>query len=256
MGNTLTFTPEFLAMLSKETRANIPVSDEYSEYKTNGVKKATKADSIRNYADFITMSEYFLNKKQWRNYALWVIGISAGLRMSDLRKFKFRHFYDDDWNFRKRILVKEQKTEKINNVLITESMKKALNIYLENQTDFLVTGDTYLFKTREANTPITLPQYWRILKAAAEKTGIAPEVHISTHTMRHTFANIVAVCDKTHIDADSITKIQGLLNHSSPTVTMKYMDVLRQYYDRCRITVSDFCLGKTEQKELKLNIVI
>ena len=47
-----------------------------------------------------------------------------------------------------------------------------------------------------------------------------------------------------------ITKVQGALNHTDQRVTMRYLGTFRDMYDRARVTVSDFVLGKTDVNEL------
>ena len=89
---------------------------------------------------------------------------------------------------------------------------------------------------------------WRILSSAGKAVGLP--IVIGSHTMRKSFANIAACVDKSCIDMNSITKIQGLLNHSDQRVTMKYLGAYQEMFDRARIAVSDFVLGKTDVNEL------
>ncbi|MBR3964749.1 MAG: radical SAM protein [Clostridia bacterium] len=49
---------------------------------------------------------------------------------------------------------------------------------------------------------------------------------------------------------NAITKVQGLLNHGDQRVTMKYLGSYQEMYDRARIAVSDFVLGKTDVNEI------
>ena len=63
-------------------------------------------------------------------------------------------------------------------------------------------------------------------------------------------ANIAACVDKSNIDMNSITKIQGLLNHSDQRVTMRYLGTYQKMFDNARKAVSDFVLGKTNVHEL------
>ena len=70
------------------------------------------------------------------------------------------------------------------------------------------------------------------------------------HTMRKSFANIAACVDKSSIDMNAITKIQGLLNHSDQRVTMRYLGSYQQMFDKARKSVSDFVLGKTDVHEI------
>lgn len=47
-----------------------------------------------------------------------------------------------------------------------------------------------------------------------------------------------------------ITKIQGLLNHSNQQTTLRYLGKFAEMYDRARVSVSDFIMGKTDIHEL------
>lgn len=77
-----------------------------------------------------------------------------------------------------------------------------------------------------------------------------PPALLGSHTMRKSFANIAACVDKSSIDMNAITKIQGLLNHSDQRVTMRYLGTYQQMFDRARESVSDFVLGKTDIHEI------
>ena len=49
---------------------------------------------------------------------------------------------------------------------------------------------------------------------------------------------------------NAITKVQGLLNHSDQRVTMTYLGSYQEMFDRARVAVSDFVLGKTDVNEI------
>ena len=68
--------------------------------------------------------------------------------------------------------------------------------------------------------------------------------------MRKSFANIAACVDKSTIDMNAITKIQGLLNHSDQRVTMRYLGTYQDMFDRARVAVSEFVLGRTDVHQL------
>ena len=91
---------------------------------------------------------------------------------------------------------------------------------------------------------------WKILSDAGKALSLP--IVIGSHTMRKSFANIAACADKAVIDMNAVTKIQGLLNHSDQKVTMRYLGTFQDMYDRARIAVSDFVLGKTDIHELKV----
>ena len=63
---------------------------------TPKVKKTKKnvahaADPVRSLDDIRAIQNYFLNKNQIRNYALFTVGICSGLRVSDLFALKLYH---------------------------------------------------------------------------------------------------------------------------------------------------------------------
>lgn len=215
----------------------------YSEYKSDGKLKAHAADAIRSYSDFKAMQDYFLAKNSIRDWMMWTVGVSLGLRISDLLSLKWRNVIEDDKiTIKKRIEIYEKKTGKMNNLLITEAVKKAISRYLV-AIKYKFDLDGYLFASKKTGGKMYEEHGWRILSRAGRDLGL-PLV-IGSHTMRKSFANIAACVDKSTVDMNSITKVQGLLNHSDQRVTMRYLGTYQEMYDRARVAVSDFVLGKT-----------
>ena len=232
----------------RKQRDVTPETQTYNPVKSNGVTKATAAESIRSYTDFKMMQDYFLDKHRVRDWALWTVGVSLGLRISDLLSLKFENVLEKDGKtFRPRIKIYEIKTGKLNDILITESVVDALTKYCEAikwQFDL----NDYIFFSHKTGGKMYEEHGWRIINQAGKDLRLP--IHISSHTMRKSFANIVACMDTSIIDMNSITKIQGLLNHSSQASTMKYLGVYKDMYDKARIVVSNFVLGKYKKDDL------
>ncbi len=228
---------------------------EYSVLKSNGFKKAQAAEPIRSYDDFVKMQQYFLTNKsnrrnKIRDWAIWTIGVSLGLRVSDLFRIKMKYILNDDKKtFRKRLIVFEKKTDKLNNCLITESVIDAVTKYLDS-IDWKFELDDYLFQSQKTNGKLCEEYGWKIISDAGKALNFP--FNVGSHTMRKSFANIAACLDTSTIDMNAITKIQGLLNHSSQEVTMRYLNTFQDMYDRARVAVSDFVLGKTNVNELRV----
>ena len=74
---------------------------------------------------FASIQDYFLEHDRIRDWALWTIGVSLGLRISDLLSLKIGNLLNNDRTFRSRLYVTEQKTSKLNNCLITPSVVNA-----------------------------------------------------------------------------------------------------------------------------------
>lgn len=234
----------------RRTKAEIEAEEgqlKYSKYKSNGMPKAQKAEPIRSYKDFALIQNYFIENGKIRDWALWTVGVSLGLRVSDLLNLKFGDLIDEHKNFYERIYLIEKKTSKAHNCLITE----AVRVTLEKYFDFLnwqFSLDDYLFQSEKTKSKMSEEHGWRILSNAGKALNIP--VNIGSHTMRKTFANIAACVDKSSIDMNAIAKIQGLLNHSDQRVTMKYLDTYQLMFDKARMAVSDFVLGNTDVDEL------
>lgn len=238
-------------VLKKKTRKRREVSPDtnaYSDFKSDGKRKPHAADSIRSYDDYHAIEQYYLDRGQIRDWAMWTIGVSLGLRISDLLSLKFGHLIDTDKKtIKPRIQIYEQKTGKLNNCLVTESVKLALERYLESiKREFDLDG--YLFPSKKTKGKMYEECGWRILSSAGKALNL-PLV-IGSHTMRKSFANIAACVDKSCIDMNAITKVQGLLNHGDQRVTMTYLGTYQEMFDRARMAVSDFVLGKTGVNEI------
>lgn len=236
------------AKKTRKKREVTPDTNAYSDFKSDGKRKPHAADSIRSYDDFYAIQKYYLDRQNIRDWAMWTIGVSLGLRISDLLSLKFGHLIDKDKEtIKPRIQIYEQKTGKLNNCLVTESVEYALKKYLESVNyDFDLDG--YLFPSKKTKGKMYEECGWRILSNAGKALGL-PLV-IGSHTMRKSFANIAACVDKSCVDMNAVTKIQGLLNHGDQKVTMKYLGTYQDMYDRARVAVSDFVLGKSEVNEI------
>ena len=236
----------------KNDRENHPnrihSGEEYSEYKSNGVRKPHAAQSIRSYSDFKAMQDYFLDSGRIRDYALWTVGVCLGLRISDLLSLKIRNVLMDDLRtFRDRIKLYEKKTGKAQNCLLTEGATEALRRYFES-IKYQFDEDDFVFASKKTGGKMYEEYGWKIISDAGKACGLP--INVGSHTMRKSFANIAACADSCSIDMNAITKIQGLLNHGDQKTTMKYLGSYQLMFDKARIAVSDFVLGRTGIEEL------
>lgn len=87
-----------------------------------------------------------------------------------------------------------------------------------------------LFPSRKGGKAISRVQAYRILNDAARHIGITDA--IGTHTLRKTFGYHAyqSGCD--------ITRIQRLLNHSAPSITLSYIGITKDELDAVYIAKS------------------
>lgn len=168
-----------------------------------------------------------LKSNNIRDFALFTLGINSGLRISDLLKLKISDILDEKNRVKDRISIREQKTGKAKAFPVGETTKKALREYL---VSCVYTLDAPLFPSRKGKAPLTRQQAYRILNAAARTIGIKDE--IGTHTLRKTFGY------HAHKSGVDITVIQKLFNHSSPSVTLRYIGITQEELDDVYLTLN------------------
>lgn len=154
----------------------------------------------------------YLRVRSERNYLLFEFGISTGLRISDILKFRVRDFRDRNGKMKEYFRINEQKTDKVKMMQIPKDLKGLIKDYVKDKKDY-----EFLFKSRNGiNKPITRQQAYRILSDAASVFGIDK---IGCHTLRKTFG--FHIYQKTKDAAG----IMSLLNHSSISETLRYIGI-------------------------------
>lgn len=162
----------------------------------------------------INAIKLYLKKQNLRNYLLFVLGVNSGLRISDLLSLTVNDVKEKD-----RVILREKKTGKPKDFPLSNTCKSAIQEYFGNAK----VESRWLFKSRKGNYPISRIQAYRIINKAARAIGLNDP--IGTHTMRKTFGYWA------HKDGADITKIQKLLNHSSPEITLAYIGITKDDLD-------------------------
>lgn len=161
----------------------------------------------------IELVKVILKKSGFRNYLLFLLGINSGLRISDILKLKVRDVQNVEY-----IEIKEQKTQKYKKFPVSYSFKRLLNNFTKNKPP-----EDWLFKSKKGNRPITRVQAYRIISKACKKAGITTK--IGTHTLRKTFAYHF------YQEKKDIALLQTIFNHSTPTVTLRYIGINQDMID-------------------------
>ena len=163
-----------------------------------------------------------LKKNGTRDYLLFIFGINVGLRISDIIKLKVEDIMDYTGGIKNHIEIREEKTKKTKRFKINPILAEELYQYVKNlnMTD-------YIFQSRNGNNRhITRERAYIILNNAALSIGLQ---NIGTHTLRKTFG--YHFYQQTH----DVALLQQLFNHSSPSITLKYIginqDILDKAYD-------------------------
>ena len=149
-----------------------------------------------------------MSKKGLRNQLLFKIGISTGLRCSDLVKIKV-----SDVKGKTRLILYEEKTDKKRTVYLNAVLAELIE-YLDTLAD----DEEYLFPNGKGGH-ISVTQVYRILEKAGDLVG---NHSVGTHTMRKTFGYTYYQATK------DIAELMDIFNHSSQKVTLRYIGITEE----------------------------
>ena len=193
------------------------------EFTSHGKKKDQAADSVKTLEEIEKIKAYFLNRKEYRNYCLFIVGITTGYRCGDLLNLKFSNFFNEDYSWKQEIDIIEQKTKKRRKMPIIDSIKKAINLYINQIRYFEL--DEYVFKSQKGkNKPIGISPARAIFNKMAKDLDLP--YHCSTHFLRKTFAYWFLQIHKN--DMTALATLQDMLNHSSERMTLKYCGIEKE----------------------------
>lgn len=154
----------------------------------------------------------YLKRKNKRNYILFILGISTGLRISDILKIKKEDL------LKTHLVLRETKTKKQKRIRIPPSVRNELIAYAKDLKD-----GSYVIKSRQGeNKAIDRSVAYRILREAAEQVNIT---EIGTHTLRKTFGYHF------YKQTKDVAMLQEIFNHSSPDITLRYIGINQDNMD-------------------------
>lgn len=176
--------------------------------------EAIKDKKILN--EFINELDKGKNGK--RNVLIFKMGLSTGLRISDIIKIKV-----NDVRGKTEFELIEQKTGK--------KRKVYLHNVLTELTEYLNTlnNDVWLFSnTWDKSKHLSSNQYYKILQKVAKNLNLD---YIGTHTMRKSFGYWY------YKEYKDVATLMTIFNHSSPSITLKYIDITEE---EIKNTLKDF----------------
>lgn len=246
------------------------------------LQKATPSDYMHSLQDIYRFQNYFLDRNNYRELAIFNLGITTGLRISDIVYLRIKDILEPDMKtFKPYISLHEMKTGKPttsteDDVLITELAKDTLSLYFESvgqnwsRDDFVFRSQKPVQKGRTKKDKkgnviqITCPGDYVIspekvsehFKSAAEQIGLP--YHVSSHVMKKTFLNIAATLveySNIKISSTSITVAQILARHEDIRTTMRYLCKTKRNMIALRNEVSNFLLGRTGVDILEEDII-
>lgn len=135
------------------------------------------------------------NNKNKDYFYIWQIGISTGLRVSDILNLRAETITTQ------KPYIKEIKTG------------KHRRIYIQKEVFEYISKKRKGLKPKEKIFPMTRQAVWKTFKKTANDVGITK--NIGTHTMRRTFS-------KKYMQKNGIYKLKKVLNHECLSDTVFY----------------------------------
>lgn len=183
------------------------------------ISTATAAEPIKDRAVIEGIKTALNTKKTRKYYALFCTGINTALRISDILKLKVS---DVQTGY---VYTKETKTGKSKQFPINNMLEAVLENYIK---EYKLQGKDFLFfsnrKDKARNIkPIDQSQAYRKLKEVIE--NLYSDIHFSTHVLRKTCGYWLYQTTK------DITLVMHALNHSSISVTMRYIGLTQENVD-------------------------
>lgn len=166
--------------------------------------------------EYIVEIEKFLEKKNKRNKLIFAFGINTGLRVSDILALNIGDVKD-----KSNIVIREKKTGKYKKFPLNNKLKQLIYDYLKD------------FNGLRSNTPLFLGDrgarmhrsiVYRFLNEAVNTLKLEVGA-VGTHTMRKTFGY------HHYKKFNDIALLQKLLNHSSPSITLRYIGISQEEID-------------------------
>lgn len=159
-----------------------------------------------------------------RDYILFILGCETGLRVGDLLKVKTKQIAVLKAKKEKILKVKEGKTQKVRDIYIGTCFDEVYEYAKQLESE-------WLFPSRKGDQAISPTQAYRQLNKAADFAGIE---HVGNHTLRKTFGYWFYKATK------DVAMLQGILNHSHPSITLRYIGITEEETNNVLKTFSVF----------------
>ncbi len=232
-------------------KQNVPRKPKYQPKKKSEVYPLKDIDGVSSDEWIDRMQECLLKRGKGircrtnqRNYIMFTVGIDIGLRANDLVRLKTSDFLHHNWLPKKQTRVIEQKTGKARDIYFNDGLVEAVREYIVSSH---FKYDDYIFPSNKKDTdgnvkPMEIDTWSDILQDAAKEIGYP--LNVGARTVRKTFGYriyMTALNESEKMAQRALAILCGLFNHSSTSVTLKYIGIDEQEkIDLISKTASDY----------------
>lgn len=177
-------------------------------------------EPIRDRKKIAQIKNILRGQDRYRDLLLFVVGINAALRISDLLQLRTEHFLNEQKQVRKRFWIKEQKRGKRHEIVINNSIREALGEYLSAYPTVSDDPANFIFFNTKANNftaSIKRGQAWKFITTICDEIGLSG--NYGTHSLRKTWGY------HARLQGVDLALIMHKLNHSSLVYTKRYLGI-------------------------------
>lgn len=161
----------------------------------------------------------YLNGNDPKYALIFKFGINTGLRISDIIPIRVKDIFNEKWEFKEYLTLTEKKTTKERKIKLNDTLRKCLVNYVKTRR---LAREEYIFSSQKGGY-IGRIQIYRVLRDAASVMGIE---NFGTHSLRKTWGYWTYKMSKYNIGL-----IMDTFNHSSPSVTLRYIGINQDQKD-------------------------
>ena len=174
-------------------------------------------EPIRDRKKIAQIKNLLRGQHRYRDLLLFVIGINTALRISDLLQLQLNQFVDAERRIKSRFWIKEQKRGKRHEIAINQSMKTALEEYIEAYPYRIKETENFLFFNPRTMQAIKRGQAWKFITAICDEVGLRG--NYGTHSLRKTWGY------HARMQGVDLALIMYKLNHNSIAYTKRYLGI-------------------------------
>ncbi len=162
---------------------------------------------------------HYLSGKNPKYGLLLKFGLNTGLRISDILPIRVKDIFNGSGELHEYLILTEKKTGKEKKIKVNNALRKALQAYVKSEN---LLPECCIFSSRKGSY-FGRVQAYRVLKEAAEIVGIE---NFGTHSLRKTWGYWTYKVSRYNIGL-----IMDTFNHSSPSITLRYIGVNQDQKD-------------------------
>lgn len=240
--------------------------------------KGKTSDPIKSKDEINKLISHLLYTHQYRDAMLFVVGFNFGIRVSDLRKVRFRDVLkmnNSEVQFKESFVISEQKTGKKKEVYINDTVKRIISIYLSNTKRKNLSLDDYLFTSESNNQqvsfdiksgkyltePLDPRSINRIIKKHTGTVNI--NGNMSSHTLRKTCGFHISIQEKSKLTANTnfrnLMHLMKFYNHSNILTTLDYIgftgEEIKHIYENLNLGL-DAILEFKDKVNINQNLIV